>query len=339
MQLIRCFLLLFLTGYAFIVSGQQLNLPVPGITVIDNGLSAHQYEFSGLAKWKDKILLVPQNRRHVTDSVFMIDSTAIEAFLQKKITTPYTAYSLNNIQHAGNNKNSLYMNTMLLAQYDGIEAAVVKGNTIFFSLETDTSFGYLVKGMIDEETRSINMLPDTLHIPNTYAIKNAGYESLGLLPVKDSLIAFFECNKDVNNARAYMFSTKLKGSAKPVEWERPLYFRLTDVYALNDSELLGINHLFITKRLPAERDAYINCEPLSMVEKQLTNGGNIDTCFTQVIKLTLKNNKLNWQPVAFISLDDRDNFEGIVPFKNGVLMIVDGEPGNNPGKLVYVDFK
>src|SRR6478609_11183294 len=136
MQLIRCFLLLFLTGYAFIVSGRQLNLPVPGITVIDNGLSAHQYEFSALAKWKDKILLVPQNRRHVIDSVFMIDSTAIEAFLQNKMTTPYTAYSLNNIQHAGNNKNSLYINTMLLAQYDGIEADVVKGNTIFFSLET-----------------------------------------------------------------------------------------------------------------------------------------------------------------------------------------------------------
>jgi len=339
MQLIRFFLPAFLTACIVTVSGQQLNFPAPAITAIDNGLSAHRYEFSALAKWNDKILLVPQNRRHIIDSVFMIDTTAIEAFLQNKTTTPYTAFAVNNLQHAGSNQDSLYIHAILLAHYDGIEAAVVKGNTIFFSLETDTSFGYMVKGMIDERTRSINMLPDTLHIPNTYPIKNAGYESLGLLPGKDSLIAFFECNKDVINARAYLFNTKLKGSATPVEWERPLYFRLTDVYALNDSELIGINHLFITKRLPAERDAYINCEPLSIVEKQLTNGGDIDTCFTQVIKLTLKDNKLNWQPVAFISLNVQDNYEGIVPFRNGVLMIVDGEPGPNPGKLVYVDLR
>jgi len=339
MQLIRYFFLLLLTGYAFNIKAQQLNLSAPGVTLISNGLFESRYEFSALAKWKNKILLVPQNRKHVIDSVFMIDSSAIEAFLQNKTTTPYTAFYLNNLKHTGSRKDSLYINTMLLENYDGIEAAVVKGNTIFFTLETDTSFCYLVKGIIDAQSKTINMLPDTLHIHNTYSINNAGYESLALLPGKDSLIAFFECNKDTMNARAYMFSTGAGSKARPVEWERPLYFRLSDVYALNDSELIGINHLFTTKRSHSERDAYISGEPLNIVEKQFTKGGNIDTCFTQVIKLALKNNKLNWQPVAFISLDDKDNYEGILPFKHGVLMIVDGEPGNNSSKLVYVDLK
>jgi len=103
--------------------------------------------------------------------------------------------------------------------------------------------------------------------------------------------------------------------------------------------MIGINHLFINKTYPRERDEYIECEKLSNVENQLNNGGNIDSCFTQIIKLLLTNGKLRWQPLAFISLNCRDNYEGIVAFKNGALMIVDGEPGLNEGKLMYVSLK
>ena len=179
-------------------------------------------------------------------------------------------------------------------------------------------------------------MSDTLHIPHTYDINNAGYESLALLRDSDSLMAFFECNKDTINAKAFMLGTNLKGKARPVKWTRPLYFRLTDVYALNDSELIGINHLFTSKTYPFERDAYIECENLSTVEKQLTNGGNIDTCFTQLIKLIINNREISWQPIVFVSLDDKDNYEGIVAFKDGALIIVDGEPGNNACRLMYL---
>ena len=78
MQLIRCFLLLLLAGCTFNIKAQQLNLPAPGVTLINNGLSESRYEFSALAKWKNKILLVPQNRRNLIDSVYMIDSSEIE---------------------------------------------------------------------------------------------------------------------------------------------------------------------------------------------------------------------------------------------------------------------
>jgi hypothetical protein len=314
---------------------QQQELPAANITLINTNLTEPRYEFSALTKWKNKIILVPQNRRNVIDSVYIIDSLEIENSLQKNIATACTAFAINNLKHTGTRKDSLYINNILLSNYDGIEAAVVKDDTIFFSLETDTSFCYLVKGIINEYAKSINILADTLHIPNTYNINNAGYESLALLPQKDSLIAFFECNKDTVNAKAFMFNTLLKGNIKPLEWNRPLYFRLTDVYALSDNELIGINHLFTSKDKPAERDAYIKNVNLNIIEKQLTNGGNIDTCFTQIITLTINNNKIDWQPVAFVSLDIADNYEGILPFKNGVLMVVDGEPGNAPSKLVY----
>jgi hypothetical protein len=305
---------------------------------VNDSLTSHQYEFSALAKWNNKILLVPQNRNHVIDSVFVIDSAEIDQSIQNNSLAAHTTFAIKNIKHVGIKKDSLYIGNILLEKYDGFEAAVVKNDTIFFSLEADTSFCYLIKGIIDESTKSINLLTDTLHIPNTYKINNAGYESLAFLPQRNSLIAFFECNKDTANAKAFMFNTGLKESAAVVTWERSLYFRLTDVFALNDSELIGINHLFTSKNYPFERDAYIQCENLSDVEKQLTNGGNIDTCFTQIIKLSIRNNKINWQPVAFVSLNAADNYEGIVSFKNGALIIVDGEPGNNPCKLMYVNF-
>jgi hypothetical protein len=196
-----------------------------------------------------------------------------------------------------------------------------------------------VKGIIDEQSASINMLGDTQHIPDTYNIKNAGYESLCWLPEKNSLVAFFECNKDTVHAKAYMFNTTLSGEAKTISWDMPLYFRLTDVYALNNTTFIGINHLFTSKRNPFERNAYLEGIDTAAAINQITNGGNIDTCYTQIIRLDIKNGKISWQPLAFVSIDDKDNYEGIVPFKNGVLLIVDGEPGNNPCKFVFAELK
>lgn len=330
----KYFLLLVL-----LTSSLQLIAQSSSVIQINDSLTSHQYEFSALAKWKNKILLIPQNRNHVIDSVFMIDSAAMDKSIQSNSPAAHTAFAIKNIKHTGLKKDSLYIGNVLLGKYDGIEAAVVKNDTIFFSLEADTGFCYLIRGTIDERTKSINLLPDTLHIPNTYNINNAGYESLALLPQKNLLIAFFECNKDTVNAKAFMFNTSLNRNARAIKWERPLYFRLTDVFALNDSELIGINHLFTSKDYPFERDAYIQCENLSDVENQLTNGGNIDTCFTQIIKLSIHDNKISWQPLAFVSLNAADNYEGIVSFKNGALIIVDGEPGSNPCTLMYVNLK
>jgi len=330
----KSFLLFFLLIYASLLSAQQSSL-----IQINDTLTAHQYEFSALAKWKNKILLIPQNRKNIVDSVFMIDSAAIDQSIQNNALAAHTTFSIKNIKHAGVKKDSLFIGNVLLNKYDGFEAAVVKDDTIFFSLEADTSFCYLIKGVINEKSKSIELLQDTQHIPNTYNINNAGYESLALLPQQNLLIAFFECNKDTATAQAHLFNTSLKDKPETLKWAQPLYFRLTDVYALNDTELIGINHLFTSKDYPFERDAYIQCENLGDVEQQLSNGGNIDTSFTQLIKLTIENNKINWQPVAFISLNEADNYEGIVSFKNGALIMVDGEPGNNPCKLTYVNLK
>ena len=81
-----------------------------------------------------------------------------------------------------------------------------------------------------------------------------------------------------------MIHTAFEKNQSRLEWAEPLYFRLTDAYALNDSILIGINHLFTSNIPHFERDAYIKDLEIQKCESQLTNGGNIDTCFTQIIK-------------------------------------------------------
>ena len=304
---------------------------------INDSLTAHRYEFSSLARWHNNIILIPQNKRNVIDSIYFIDSSEIAASLSNHAFVNHTAFFIDDLKHKGPRKDSLLINQkLLLTNYDGFEGTVVKDDTIFFSLETDTSFCYLIKGIINPRLQTIHILEDTQHILNTYNIHNAGFETLVLLPHKNQLLAFFECNKDTVNARAFMFSTSLKNKAKPVKWATPLYFRLTDAYALNDSELIGINRLFSFPGYTSERDAYLKDVDLSKVKTQLTNGGTLDFCFDQLIKITMRKNKLYWKPVAFISLNLIDNYEGIAPFNKGVLMVVDGEPGNVPCRLVYM---
>ena len=319
----------------------QTNRPGPEVIVINHPLTAHRYEFSALAKWQNKILLIPQDCKNVVDSIFVIDSSEIERVLaDTNATVPISSFAIKNIRHDPSNKHVLFIGNTTIENYDGFEAAVVKQDTIFFSLEGEQSVCYLIKGVINSHTKTVTLYQDTLQIPDTYgSIDNAGYESIALLPQKDSLITFFECNKDTDHARVFMCGTKLQAPLKPIAWSTPLYFRLTDTYAMNDSEMIGANHLFTSKSYPYERDAYIKCESLIDVENQLTDHGTIDTCFTQIVKLALTGGNLQWRVLAFISLDCSDNYEGIVGFKDGALMIVDGEPGNNPCKLVYVRLK
>ena len=81
----KIFFFIFLLIYSAALVGQPSSF-----IQINDTLTAHQYEFSALAKWKNKILLVPQNRKNVIDSVYMIDSLAIEESLQKNIAAAYT---------------------------------------------------------------------------------------------------------------------------------------------------------------------------------------------------------------------------------------------------------
>ncbi|MEP6465242.1 MAG: hypothetical protein ABJB05_03005 [Parafilimonas sp.] len=73
MKIILSIQLLLIAAYSF---AQSTN-----IIQVNDTLTAHRYEFSALAKWHNKIILVPQDRRNVIDSIYIIDSTEIDQSL------------------------------------------------------------------------------------------------------------------------------------------------------------------------------------------------------------------------------------------------------------------
>ncbi|HEY2728157.1 MAG TPA: hypothetical protein VGI61_13355, partial [Parafilimonas sp.] len=105
----KFFLLFFLLIYSSSLIAQQSSL-----IQINDTLTAHQYEFSALAKWKNEILLIPQNRKNIIDSVFMIDSAAIDQSIQNNTLAVHTTFSIKNIRHAGTKKDSLFIGNILL---------------------------------------------------------------------------------------------------------------------------------------------------------------------------------------------------------------------------------
>ena len=80
-KLIATFFFLFI--YLNNATAQQTTLPSAEVVQVNNNLTAHQYEFSALAKWNNKIVLVPQNRKNVIDTIFMIDSAEVDQSIQE----------------------------------------------------------------------------------------------------------------------------------------------------------------------------------------------------------------------------------------------------------------
>ena len=62
------------------------------------------------------------------------------------------------------------------------------------------------------------------------------------------------------------------------------------------------------------------------------------TCFTRIVQLSVQNQTLNWKVKKIISYSS-DNWEGILPYKKGVLLVVDGRPPGVPCKLSYFELE
>jgi hypothetical protein len=309
-------------------------------------LDAYYYEYSSLAKWKDKILLIPQRpgERRLNDADYIGDAPVKAHALDiSDISTnryhEVTKVSVLNFTNLDVLKN--------IKGYQGIEAVVVlnNSNTIYFAIETDSSIDscFIIKGVIDPEKFEITV-GNIISLPKPAGWKdndNAGFESLTYLQAKNKLIAFFEQNNQISIDRAFVIDTALS-SYQTLEFKTQLLFRLTDVVQLENSDtLLGINHYYNDYNSSSvEFKYYIGSTNVENAKKEMSGEDPCSLSFTRIIKLFLtSDNKIDWKPISEpVSFSD-DNWEGILPFKDGVLMVVDGVPPGQPCKLSYFKLK
>lgn len=187
---------------------------------------------------------------------------------------------------------------------------------------------------------------DTLSLPKPdYTFGNAGFESIAYLPKENRLIAMYENNAITTAPTAFAFDTGLQ-NRQPLFLAKPLLFRITDVAFINGNSLIAINHYYrdyndtitcgvITKGATTLKNEYCYYIGDKLAEATTAMHANPQQAnFTRLVTLTLANNTLQWKEKKIISYSS-DNWEGILPYKKGVLMVVDGRPPGVPCKLSY----
>ena len=333
------------------LAAQPLHLPTEHPIYLADSINKAPYEFSGMARWKNYVLLIPQ---HISASdkyhIVCVDTASIDSVINGKtlfatnVTKLIFSNSLDTVY--GSIKKSILPRT----DFGGFEAAVVVDDHMFFTVETD-SLCYVVKGTIDSKTMQVNFKAnDTLSLPKPdYTFGNAGFESLTYLPQQNKLIALYENNAVTTAPTAFSFDINLQ-NRQPVRFDNPLLFRLTDVASLGGNTMIGLNHFYrdyndtitcgiIPKGASTLKNEY--CYYIGDKLKQATDEMHANpqqTNFTRLVQLTFQNNTLHWKEKQIISYSS-DNWEGILPYKKGVLMVVDGRPPGVPCKLSYFALK
>lgn len=298
------------------------------------------YQFSGLAKWKDKILLIPQyNDLDKSFNIITIDTTAIDDYLKssepKKIKlkdnerlslTTVFIDSLKSIINfdLGGIKNK--------GAYGGFEAAVVNEDMIYFTVETDSPFCFIIEGHIKID--SVHFL-NKIKLPKPdKCFENAGFESILYLKNEKKLLALYEKNRDTANPSAFLIDESLQNPPVPVKFKKPLLFRLTDVASIDGENIIAINHYFNDcKDYSCEEfNYYIGSSNRKEAKREMRGADPKTSSFTRLIKMRLNGNVIDWNVSVIIPIKKYDwdyNWEGMIPFKNGVLMIVDGMPSSD----------
>lgn len=285
-------------------------------------------EMSSLCKWQNKIFIIPQYPEKHGNRIFYIDVGKVVNASAGHDTASVFAFSIFDLK-----KVKKYI-TDRGETYEGIEATAVDDEfNIYFSIETsaDATNCYLVKGSIDGKKRGIT-LGKPQPLPRPKKIHNAGFESLAYMPDKKKLIAFYEYNRDTADALAYIIDPKTLKLEQTLKFDVPLYFRLTDITYLDKNRFAGINYYYKGdgKVYPDDNEHY-------EVAEKIIGEDPRKTCYASIIELSLRDNKVYYRPLKFVS-NANDNWEGITTFGKGYIMVIDGKPPGKPCRLSWFPY-
>jgi len=195
---------------------QQLPVEVAVQMIPMSGpISEPQSELSGMAWWRDELVLLPQNPESFGDSVFVSSREDIERYIDEGGAPP----AIRRVPfHAPHD----------VAGYDGFEAIAIDGDEVFVTIEVrgDTGpVGRILRGRVQGSLEGIVIdgPGETLSAQNRLA--NTGYESL--VVHGNQVLALYETNGSVNDSpHALVFDHALTPAAeRPIA---PIEYRVTD---------------------------------------------------------------------------------------------------------------
>ena len=211
-----------------------------------------ELEISGLAWYRDFLILLPQYPADFGDRIFYLPKAEILASLKQAEPLRPRAIEL---QAAGLAEKIKTFRDLYL-KFEGFEAIVFRDRQAFLTVEASgpgkkKMLGFLIAGTIREDLSCLVLDPEHLtEIKPQSSIKNAAEETLLLR--EDQLITLYEGNgKNVNSApRAHVFDLELRLIRQiPLS---SLEYRLTDATAPDARQRFWcINYFY-----PGEREEY-----------------------------------------------------------------------------------
>lgn len=220
--------------------------------------------------------------------------------------------------------------------YQGLEALVIEGTRFYVTVETDVTEDscFLLTGTIDHDifkldTTQIVAIPKP-SLSDGSQVFNAGFESL--LFSKGVLYTLYEFN---NFKKNYILRIDpFTQSVRRITLNRAIPFRTTDLAKWKRKKIIGLNYFFPLK---AEQ---IYSTDLSASDRRLISEN--DTILHPFARLSLfKLTKKRMKLVRYIDLPTdlwTSNWEGIVRYKNGALIVNDKyiNNGGRETRLIYL---
>ncbi|NML63865.1 hypothetical protein HHL22_01475 [Hymenobacter sp. RP-2-7] len=304
---------------------RRLRLP-PELAYYDN-------QFSGLSISGNQLIIMSESRLQDKAEAKLYTVKLADLDHQLRDSTFALPYQKLPLQHLEKLRARMHQAGQ---SYEGLEAMLADGATIYFSVETATPSTncYLLKGTLGPkavvlDTTVLVPLPKPL-APGGAHIYNAGFEALAA--VHKRLYAFFEYNYFPTANSVYELNERRLSNYSPLG-QQPIAkvpFRVTDLTPAGGDRFVGINYFFkgdggdAVYRTPASETANA-----ALIVDKADKSGYKNYC--RLITIELKNNQFSWQPLWEFPEQYRSyNWEGIAAYQGGYFIINDKYSPSKP---------
>jgi len=331
----------FLLVVSFLLSrciyAQSENFTIHSIK-LPAALAEPENQFSGLQIAGSKLYLLPECRIQEpghTARLYTINLSEIDR--QLKDSSYHITYDEINIF-------GLYKIRDLIAkqgqQFEGLEAFIINGKTIYFSVEptTESTECFLLKGKMIEGNIYLDEQLTIIKKPTMKdgsLIYNASFEAIGL--TKKKLYSFYEYNYfDKNYVPVY--NRKLASSSRDSAFIEALPFRITDITPVGNHHYTAINFFY----KGADKNRVYRVPPADSIAYGHIYSNGVYNDYCSLVDIEYRNNQFNWKTIwEFPKNYTGYNWEGIAAYKNGYFVINDKYTLKKPysSVLIYLQKK
>lgn len=314
----RYLLFPFICLFLFTIANAQEKYSITNIK-LPPAISYYDNQFSGLYISDNKLFLMSESRLEDKREalLYSIKLEDIEHYRSDTaFVLPFQKHPIIGLDILRNRMDSQKQ------IYEGLEAIIIEGNTVYLSVETTTPSDncYLLKGQfVNNNVMLDTTVMQTLRKPTKATgehIYNAGFEAIALF--KNKLYDFFEYNYFDGKNYTYRYNTAL--SAKDsVRIIPALPFRITDITQTSKNHFTAINFFY---KGTGDDEVY-RLAPNDRSNK-LIKEGNTYKNYIRLIDIKISGKKIKWKPLFELPVEYMGyNWEGIAAYKNGYFLIND----------------